>query len=75
MTGSTFTGDGAATVDAAEDTNHGLTATGKFEGAVNGAFYGDDAAEAGGVFDYSSDEGKNTEGAFRGAFGSNRTDD
>ena len=71
ITGSTFTGDGEATVTT--DNTVDLD-TGKFEGSVNGAFFGSQAAEAGGVFDYSSDEGKNTDGAFRGAFGGRRTD-
>jgi hypothetical protein len=51
---------------------HGLDAAGKFTGSFEGAFYGDKAAEAGGVFDFTS---KDMEaGEFRGAFGGGRTD-
>ena len=43
-----------------------------FEGEFSGAFYGTQAAEAGGVFDFTSED---TEGGeFRGAFGGDRTD-
>ena len=59
--GSTFEGT-KATVAANE---HGLTPGGDFDGAFSGGFYGAKAAEAGGVFDFSSDNS----GAFRGAFG------
>ena len=45
----------------------GLDITGEFEGTLQGAFYGTLGAEAGGVFDYKSDDME--EGAFRGAFG------
>ena len=38
-----------------------------FMGSFKGAFFGPSAAEAGGVFDYSSDGNK--KGAFRGSFG------
>ena len=37
-----------------------------------GAFYGSRGAEAGGVFDFASDDGNNEEGAFRGSFGGAR---
>ena len=40
---------------------------GKFMGSFSGAFFGPKAKEAGGVFDYSSED--NEDGAFRGAFG------
>ena len=59
-----------ATVDAAN--TYGLDSTGDFEGTVNGGFYGPEAGEAGGVFDYASED--NEDGAFRGAFGGRRTD-
>ena len=39
----------------------------KFEGSFSGGFYGAKAAEAGGVFDYTSTD--MTDGEFRGAFG------
>ena len=66
--GSAFEGD-TATV-AAND--YGLTPGGAFEGAFSGGFYGPKAAEAGGVFDFSSDDNS---GAFRGAFGGAKSDD
>ena len=71
ITESTFAGAEAAKVDAANV--YGVDEDGTFTGTVNGAFFGDDAAEAGGVFDYMSKDAE--EGAFRGAFGSRRTDD
>ena len=71
ITDSTFMGTKDATVEAAN--THGLNAEGDFEGSVNGAFYGDDAMEAGAVFDYASEDME--DGAFRGAFGGSRTDE
>ena len=65
ITGSSFSGE-KATVGA---NTLGLTGS-KFDGSFSGGFYGDKAAEAAGVFDYSSSSG----GAFRGAFGG-ATDD
>ena len=48
-------------------THDDLDATGKFTGSFSGGFYGAKAAEAGGIFDFTSED---TEaGAFRGAFG------
>ena len=44
----------------------------KFEGNFSGAFFGPLAAEAGGVFDFASDDGDNEGGAFRGAFGADQ---
>ena len=41
-----------------------------FMGSFSGAFFGPKAAEAGGVFDYESEDNKN--GAFRGSFGGTR---
>ena len=61
--GSAFEGS-TATV-AADDNTYGLTPGAGFEGSFSGGFYGPGAAEAGGVFDFSS-EGS---GSFRGAFG------
>ena len=67
---STFMGTEDATVT---DDPHALDSMGDFEGSVSGAFFGDEAIEAGGVFDYASED--NEAGAFRGAFGSYRTDE
>lgn len=47
--------------------SHGLTSGGTFNGMFNGMFYGDEAAEAGGVFDFTSKD--MAAGAFTGAFG------
>ena len=57
-------------VDAANE--HGLGRLARSRVTVNGAFFGSRGAEAGGVFDYASND--NEDGAFRGAFGGNRTD-
>ncbi len=59
--GSAFSGT-KATVGA---NAHGLTSGGKFTGSFDGGFYGAEAAESAGIFDFSSTNG----GAFRGAFG------
>jgi hypothetical protein len=48
----------------------GLANADDFMGSFSGAFFGPKAAEAGGVFDYSSEDNKN--GAFRGSFGGAR---
>ena len=50
--------------------DHGLTADAKFTGSFSGAFFGPLAAEAGGVFDYTSKDMK--DGEFRGAFGGDK---
>ena len=63
----TFSGT-KATVDAAN--TYSLDATGKFTGSFSGGFYGKQAAEAGGVFDFTSEDAE--AGAFRGAFGGDR---
>ena len=68
--GNTFSGDKAPTMPTAPE--GGLDAAGKFEGSFQGAFFGPLGAEAGGVFDYSSED--NEDGAFRGAFGGNQAD-
>ena len=65
--GSMFEGD-TATV---EENEFGLTPGGDFDGEFSGGFYGAKAAEAGGVFDFSSDNS----GAFRGAFGGAKAKD
>ena len=63
----TFSGT-KATVD--EDNAYNLDSTGKFTGSFSGGFYGAQAAEAGGVFDFTSKDAE--DGAFRGAFGGDR---
>ena len=50
--------------------NGSLDADGTFMGGFNGAFFGPKAAEAGGVFDYTSKDQK--AGEFRGAFGGDK---
>ena len=49
---------------------YGLDSDGKFTGTFSGGFYGKQAAEAGGVFDFTSEDAE--AGAFRGAFGGDR---
>ena len=74
--GNTFSGMKAATLLDSDITAEGLNgagglaADGKFEGNFSGAFFGPLAAEAGGVFDFASDD--NEGGAFRGAFGADQ---
>ena len=63
----TFSGT-KATVD--EDNTYNLDSTGKFTGSFSGGFYGAQAAEAGGIFDFTSKD--TVDGAFRGAFGGDR---
>ena len=63
----TFSGT-KATVD--EDNTYNLDSTGKFTGTFSGGFYGAQAAEAGGIFDFTSKGA--VDGAFRGAFGGDR---
>ena len=50
-----------------------LNATGEYDGTVNGGFFGDDAEEIGGVFEFTSDD--NEDGAFRGSFGAHEDED
>lgn len=60
ISGSEFSGMKASSI------MHGsLASGGSYEGSFSGGFYGSKAAEAGGIFDFSSDGS----GAFRGAFG------
>ena len=66
ISGNTFSGTKAT----ADMTNTDLDATGKFTGSFSGGFYGAKAAEAGGVFDFTSEDSK--AGAFRGAFGGDK---
>ena len=74
--GNMFSGTKATLVDSDTttanviDANYGLDGTGKFEGSFSGGFFGPRAAEAGGVFDFSTED--NHEGAFRGSFGGAR---
>ena len=68
----TFSGTKAALFDTDADTENiqndsGLGVDGEFAGNLSGAFFGPQAVEAGGVFDFASKDNK--EGAFRGAFG------
>ena len=49
---------------------HSLASDGKFTGSFSGGFYGSKAAEAGGVFDFTSEDA--ADGEFRGAFGGDR---
>ena len=55
---------------ASDITHDDLDATGKFTGSFSGGFYGAKAAEAGGVFNFTSEDAE--AGAFRGAFGGDR---
>ena len=80
----TATLSGLATLEGAIDTNtfsgtkatvmdvdsHSLDSAGKFTGSFSGGFFGDAAAEAGGVFDFTSKD--KADGEFRGAFGGDR---
>ena len=61
--GNTFAGEKAPTAIS----HASLTEDGEFMGSFSGAFFGPKAKEAGGVFDYNSED--NEAGAFRGAFG------
>ena len=65
ISGNTFSGDSQPTL--LTPLYGGLANTDDFMGSFSGGFFGPDAAEAGGVFDYESDGRKN--GAFRGSFG------
>ena len=66
----TFTGTKATVIAEDTDDPHGLDMAGKFTGTFSGGFYGTKAAEAGGVFDFTSEDAE--AGAFRGAFGGDR---
>ena len=68
ISGNTFSGEKASAIIAAS----GLDAEADFEGSFSGGFYGSKAAEAGGIFNFASDDGNNEGGAFRGAFGADR---
>ena len=64
IAGNSFSGSKAVA------TGGGLDAAADFEGSFSGGFYGAKGAEAGGVFDFASED--NEGGAFRGAFGGKR---
>ena len=64
IAGNTFSGTKAAVT---ADNTRDLDATGTFTGTFGGGFYGAKAAEAGGVFDFTSTDKE--AGEFRGAFG------
>ena len=64
--GNTFSGTKASGISAM----HGLASDGTFTGSFSGGFYGKQAAEAGGIFDFTSEDAE--DGAFRGAFGADR---
>jgi hypothetical protein len=68
ISGNTFSGD----KDASGISHTSLDLSEDFEGSFSGWFYGSKAAEAGGIFDYASED--NEGGAFRGAFGADRKD-
>ena len=67
ISGDKFSGTKAPQVMAGDG---GLKASGTFTGSFSGAFFGPKAAEAGGVFDYTSTEMK--AGEFSGAFGGDK---
>ena len=64
--------DASFATDAVKVTAADLDADDKWTGGLSGAFYGDQAIEAGGVFNFATNDNKG--GAFTGAFGTNRTD-
>lgn len=67
ISGNTFSGEGAEVLT----NSYGLTpGEDNFDGSFSGGFYGPAAAEAGGIFDYTS--GDMEDGAFRGAFGGDK---
>ena len=68
ISGNTFSGEKASRISA----THKLDTEGEFTGSFSGGFYGSKAAEAGGIFDFTSDGAE--AGEFRGAFGADRTD-
>ena len=63
----TFSGTKATVMD---NDPHGLDSDGKFTGSFSGGFYGAKAAEAGGVFDFTSEDAE--AGEFSGAFGGDK---
>ena len=79
ISGNTFSGSANAVLLDADALNTGMqpqggmSALGTFTGSVNGAFFGSQGKEVGGVFDYDSLNSRH--GAFRGAFGGARNPD
>ena len=65
--------DASFATDAVKVTAGDLDADDKWTGGLSGAFYGDEAIEAGGVFNFATKDNKG--GAFIGAFGTARTDE
>ena len=65
--GNTFSGTEATA------TGGGLATAGAFTGEFSGGFYGAQGAEAGGIFDFTSEDMK--AGEFRGAFGAVKQED
>ena len=75
IAGNTFSGDKMKLFDTDTTTEgiqnaSGLATGGKFDASFSGGFFGTLAAEAGGVFDISSED--NEDGAARGSFGGAR---
>ena len=73
ITGNEFEGTEAALLNdpaVAGEAADLLGADGEFMGSFSGGFYGAKAAEAGGVFDFTSEDAE--AGAFRGAFGGDK---
>ena len=64
--------DASFATDAVKVTADDLDADDKWTGGLSGGFYGDEAIEAGGVFNFATKDNKG--GAFIGAFGTARTD-
>ena len=60
-----ISGGGFSGMKASGIAHSSLASGGSFEGSFSGGFYGSKAAEAGGIFDFTS----GSSGAFRGAFG------
>ena len=67
ISGNTFKGTGVTVHDATETGVKTTAGGGKYTGGFNGALFGPEAVEVGGVFDFTS-EGKK-HGELRGAFG------
>ena len=65
ISGNTFSGTKASDI-----AHSSLDAEGEFTGKFRGGFYGIKAAEAGGIFDFTSEDQE--DGAFRGAFGGDK---
>ena len=66
-----ISGSGFSGMKASGIAHSSLMAGGSFEGSFSGGFYGSKAAEAGGIFDFTSE----SSGAFTGAFGGTKAAD